>query len=489
MADIHKNFAAGFLLIYSQKGNFMRLSELFSKLNIDERFDFEINRIETNTKNADDKCLFVAIKGTHVDTHEQKYIDEAYQRGTRAFILEHEVNLPEDSVSFIVEDTRKTLGLVSSGFFKHPSKDLRVIGVTGTKGKTSVSFIMKELIEKYGYSCGVIGTSGIFYNGKHFETKNTTPDPFTLQKHLRQAYSEGVKYMIIEVSSQAMKQFRVFGTRFMLSIFTNLSPDHIGPTEHADFDEYRKCKRNFMLLAKKAILNKDDENYGYMIEKMKSPYVSVGHKDADFLIENETEYEFDLNNHHIKTNLHGSFNKMNLSLALASLNEIGFAMGKLETLTDNLKIPGRMEVIDWADRKIVIDYAHNKLSLESLLSEIKNWKHNRILLAVGSVGGRTLERRHEIPEVANKYVDRVYFTADNPDFEDPNRIIDEMVLHSKIDTKKITDRATAIKEMLDSSEAGDIIIISGKGDEEHQLINGEKVPYSDKKVVLDYINK
>lgn len=466
----------------------MKLSELFSKLNIDEHFDFEINKIETNTKTTDDKSLFVAIKGTHIDTHEQSYIEEAYKNGTRAFILEHEVDLPDDSVSFVVDNTRKTLGLVSSSFFKHPSKELRVIGVTGTKGKTSVSFILKELIEKYGYKCGVIGTSGIFYDDKHFETNNTTPDPFTIQKHMRDAVQCGVKYMIIEVSSQAMKHFRVFGTRFMLSIFTNLSPDHIGPMEHESLEEYKKCKKNFMLLAKKAILNCDDQNYLYMIQNMKSPHISVGHEDADFLISNESEYEFDLNNHHIVTNLHGSFNKMNLSLALASLNEIGFSMEKLKTLTSDLKIPGRMEVIDWNGRKIVIDYAHNKLSLQSLLSEVSNWDHNRIVLCVGSVGERTYERRHEIPEVANIYADKLYLTSDNPDHEDPQKIIEEMAIHSTIDTEKIVDRKQAIEKMLDESESGDIIVISGKGDEEHQLINGKKIPYSDKKTVLDYVN-
>lgn len=465
----------------------MKLSELFSKLKIDERYDFEINKIETNTKTTDEHSLFVALKGTNVDTHEQKYIDEAYANGTRAFILEHEVDLPEDSVSFVVDNSRKTWGLVCSSFFKHPSKDLRVIGITGTKGKTSVSFIMRDLIEKYGFKCGVIGTSGIFYDGKHFETKNTTPDPYTLQKHLRQALDSGVKYMIIEVSSQAMKHSRVFGTRFMLSVFTNLSPDHIGPMEHENLEEYKKYKRHFMLLGKKAILNNDDENYSYMIEKMKAPHISVGRKEADFLISNETEYEFDLNKHHIKTNLHGSFNKTNLALALASLNEIGFSMDKLKTLTEDLHIPGRMEVIEWEDRKIVIDYAHNKLSLESLLPEINTWKHDRIMLCVGSVGERTYERRHEIPEVANEYVDKIFLTSDNPDHEDPQKIIDEMAEHSKIETEKIVDRKIAITKILDESKPGDIIVISGKGDEEYQIINGEKIHHSDKKIVLDYI--
>lgn len=467
----------------------MHLSKIFSRLNIDENYDFDIKKIETNTKNCDNHTLFVAIKGTRVDTHEEKYLMEAYNNGARAFIVEREVAMPKDAVVFVVENSRKTLGLVSSTFFGHPSKTLRVIGVTGTKGKTSVAFIIKEIIEKYGFKCGVIGTSGIFYSDTHIKTNNTTPDPFTLQKAMRDAVDAGVQYMVIEVSSQAMKQSRVFGTRFMANIFTNLSPDHIGPLEHENFEEYRKWKKNILLLAKKTILNKDDENYEFMIDGLKNPHVSVGRSEADFVIANESEDAFDLNGKHIATNLHGSYNRMNLALALATLNEIGFSFDKLAGLAGDLKIPGRMEVLNYNGRKVVIDYAHNKLSIESLLDEIKSWNPKRILIAVGSVGGRTYERRHEIPEAANKYADEIYITSDNPDFEDPEKILSEMAKHSTIKTQTIADRKTAVETMLADSKPGDVIVIAGKGDEDFQLIEGEKVPYSDKKTVENFIKR
>lgn len=467
----------------------MRLIKIFSRLNIDENYDFDIKKIETNTKNCDNHTLFVAIKGTRVDTHEEKYLMEAYNNGARAFIVEREVNLPKDAVVFVVENSRKTLGLVSSTFFGHPSKTLRVIGVTGTKGKTSVAFIIKEIIEKYGFKCGIVGTSGIFYGNKHIKTNNTTPDPFTLQKAMREAVDAGIQYMVIEVSSQAMKQSRVFGTRFMANIFTNLSPDHIGPLEHENFEEYRKWKKNILLLAKKTILNKDDENYEFMIDGLKNPHVSVGRSEADFVITNESEDGFDLNGKHIATNLHGSYNRMNLALALATLNEIGFSFDKLAGLAGDLKIPGRMEVLNYNGRKVVIDYAHNKLSIESLLAEIKSWEPKRILIAVGSVGGRTYERRHEIPEAANKYADEIYITSDNPDFEDPEKILGEMAKHSTIKTHTIADRKTAVESMLADSKPGDIIVLAGKGDEDFQLIEGKKVPYSDKKTVENFIKR
>ncbi|MFR1323909.1 MAG: glutamate ligase domain-containing protein, partial [Ezakiella massiliensis] len=211
--------------------------------------------------------------------------------------------------------------------------------------------------------------------------------------------------------------------------------------------------------------------------------------EADFVITNESEDGFDLNGKHIATNLHGSYNRMNLALALATLNEIGFSFDKLITLADDLKIPGRMEVLDYDGRKVVIDYAHNKLSIESLLAEIKSWNPNRILIAVGSVGGRTYERRHEIPEAANKYADEIYITSDNPDFEDPEKILDEMAKYSTIKTHTIADRRTAVETMLADSKPGDVIVIAGKGDEDFQLIEGEKVPYSDRKTVENFIKR
>ncbi len=463
----------------------MLLSEIFSKLNIDKAYDFEIDNIATNSKLSNNKSLFVAINGTTVNSHDEKYLMEAYNNGTRAFILEEDVDfLPKNCVSFIVDSSRKTLGLVASRFYDHPSKKLRIIGVTGTKGKTSVSFIIKELIEKYGHSCGVVGTSGAYYGDKHIDTNNTTPDPVTLQSILKDALDSGMEYMVLEVSSQAMKQFRVMGTNFMIAIFTNISPDHIGPFEHADFEEYRHWKRNFLRLGKKVIINKDDENAQYMIESIKKPVITVGRKDADFTIADEDEHGFSFFGKRINTNLHGSFNRMNLALSIAALNEIGFSLNDLIKSTDDITIPGRMEVIEYDNRKIIIDYAHNKLSLESILKELNSWKHNKIKLLIGSVGERTFERRHEIVEVANEFVDEIYLTSDNPNHEDPNKIIYEMAMHSKITTHKISDRALAVKNMIENSSDGDILLIAGKGDERYQLINGEHVHYSDKEEVL-----
>lgn len=461
----------------------MKLQELFKKLPIDENYNFEIDNICTNTKEANEKSLFIALKGTKIDTHDEKYIKEAYNNGCHAFVTEKEVEIPNDAVQFVVENSRKTLGLIASTFYGHPSKDLKIIGVTGTKGKTSITFILKEMLESMGKKCGVIGTSGAYIGDEHIELNNTTPDPITLQQILKKAADQKIEYIAMEVSSQAMKQWRVMGSRFLVTIFTNISEDHIGPLEHKDFDEYMSWKRKFLMLAKKVIMNSDDEHFKEMTAPMKNRIVTVGTSGKDFTISDIEVSSFKLNGREIKTNLHGKYNMYNLALAISTLNEIGYRMDEIVKHTDNIFIPGRMEVIEKNDRKFVIDYAHNKLSVKSLLEEIKSWNPNRLIVVVGTVGGRTFERRHEIPEAVNKYADHVIFSSDNPDFEDPQKICEEMKKNSTIETEIIVDRKEAIKKAFEISKAGDIIVVSGKGDETHQLIEGKKVPYSDKEVI------
>lgn len=470
----------------------MKLSELFSRINIEEKYDFNIEKISTNSKDTDENTFFVAIRGTFIDSHEEKYLMEAYNNGCRAFMVDRSVNLPDDAAIFEVQDTRKTLGLVASSFYQNPTKNVKVIGITGTKGKTSVSYIMKHLIEKYGYKAGVIGTSGADFGEYKEKLANTTPDAITLQRLFKKAVDLNLKYVILEVSSQAMKQFRVFGTRFLANVFTNISKDHIGPTEHKDFEEYFKWKKNILLLSKKVIGNNDDPSFDIMKESIKSPKINVGHKTTDdFVISDEQIFEdktiFKLNNKEIHTNLMGSFNIMNLSLALATLNEVGFSLNTLITLTDNINIPGRMDVINKNNRKIIIDYAHNALSLQSILEEISKWPHNNLRILFGSVGGRTKERRKELPEVAKKLTHHIYLTSDNPDYEDPNLIIEEMASFLEFEVYKNPDRKLAIQKMIKDSSDNDILLITGKGDEEFQLINGIKEPYNDKKTVLEFL--
>lgn len=461
----------------------MKLQELFKKLPIDEKYNFDINKITTNTNEAEDGSLFIAIKGTAVDTHNRKYIDEAYKNGARAFVTEEEVRIPKDAVQFVVSDTRKTVGLIASTFYGHPSQSLKIIGITGTKGKTSCTFILKGMLEKLGKKCGIIGTSGAFFDNEHIELKNTTPDPITLQKLLRRALDMGLEYILMEVSSQAMKQWRVMGTKFLITAFTNISPDHIGPTEHKDFEEYMSWKRKFLMLSRKVIMNSDDEHFTEMTTPMKNTIVTVGESGKDFTMTNVSEHAFDLNGRTIETNLMGKYNMRNLALSIATLNEVGFRMDDLVNTTSNIFIPGRMEIIEKNERKFVIDYAHNKLSLLNLLSEIKSWKPGRIIVVVGTVGERTFERRHEIPEAINQYAHEAIFTADNPNHEDPEKIANEMASHSLIPTKVIADRKTAIETAFRDSNPGDVIVVAGKGDETHQLINGERIHYSDREII------
>ncbi|MDY3923335.1 MAG: UDP-N-acetylmuramoyl-L-alanyl-D-glutamate--2,6-diaminopimelate ligase [Ezakiella sp.] len=461
----------------------MKLQELFPKLEIKDKFNYDVDNISTNTKDVNENSVFVAIKGTNVDTHEKKYIDEALSKGCKIFITEKELEFPQNIVQFVVEDTRKTLGLVASSFYSHPSKRVKVIGVTGTKGKTSVTFIVKEILEKMGKRCAIIGTSGAYIGDEHIELKNTTPDSITLQRLLACAVDKKMDYCAMEVSSQAMMQMRVMGTRFLTTVFTNISPDHIGPSEHKDFEDYLYWKKRILMLSRKCIVNADDEHFQEITNGLKNMIITVGKKAHDFKMSEVGHNSFKLNGYEVKTNLIGSYNMYNLALSIAALNEIGFQMSDILKCTHDIYIPGRMELIEKNGREFVIDYAHNSISISSLLKELTNIKKNRIIVVVGSVGGRTFNRRVEIPEAVNAYADEVIYTADNPNFEDPEKIAEEMAKNSTIKTGVIANRAMAIKTAYEKSQAGDIIAILGKGDETHQLVNGEFVSYSDKGVV------
>ncbi|WP_025728251.1 UDP-N-acetylmuramoyl-L-alanyl-D-glutamate--2,6-diaminopimelate ligase [Atopobacter phocae] len=462
----------------------MNVTELFPNMTIPSSTDYPIQHITTNTKDVKENTLFIAIKGARINTHDEHYLKEAYEKGARVFVLEEVRDLPADALPIIVPNTREMVGLIASHFYGNPSHSLKVIGVTGTKGKTSVTYILKGLLEGLNKKVGVIGTNGAVINGEQIDLDNTTPDPITLQRLFRQAVDAQVEFIAMEVSSQAMKQWRVNGTHFNAALFTNLSQDHIGPTEHATFEEYRDAKKALLYLADHVIINRDDEHFDYLTHDLDQPVISIGTHDANYVITPKENQSFMLNKATIQTNLYGGFNQVNLSLAIAALYELGFSVDEQRQHTQQLAIPGRMEVIHKNERTFLIDYAHNELSLTSLFNELKSWNKNRTILVIGSVGNRTYERRKEIPSIANQFVDEIVLTSDDPYYEPPMDIIEEMASYSTIPTKKIENRAEAIRAAYIDSEPGDLIIVAGKGAETFQKVKGEHVPHNDKETVL-----
>lgn len=483
----------------------MKLSHILNEVSFtsnkdwDQIKDIEVQDISYNSKRCHKDYIFVAIKGETTDGH--NYINSAYEKGARVFVISDDVSIPSDGIKIFVEDSRLALSKISSNFFRNPSKDLTVIGITGTKGKTTTSNYLKTILQNAGYSTGVIGTNGVFYNGIQEDTNNTTPESYELQRILRNMVDNEVEYVAMEVSSGGLMMNRVEDVDFDVAIFTNISYDHIGPKEHPSFAHYLDCKSKLFSLAKHGIINMDDNYANYIIENAKCSidtfsienpsdlqaididvYKSMDHLGSKFTCKTKTntmEYEICSP---------GVFSIYNALAVIATSKYFKIADPIIKDTLKKVKVEGRVEllpVLDYAS--VIVDYAHNGISLQSLLNTLKEYNPNRLICLIGSVGKRTKLRRKELGDIAAKECDICILTSDNPDTEDPMNIINEMAksfIDSNCQVIKEPDREKAIRKAIKIAEEGDIIVLAGKGHENYQLINGEKVYFSDKETAI-----
>ncbi len=460
----------------------------------------EISDIVYDSRKAKSGTVFVAIKGETVDGHD--YVAQAYDKGVRNFVLMDKVELADDVFVAFVGDTRLALSKMSANFFGHPSEDLKVIGITGTKGKTSVANQLKEVLCKQGINAAVIGTIGVAYNGEVFSTVNTTPESYVLQKYMRDMVDSGVECLAMEVSSGGIKMKRVNDVDFDIGVFTNLSPDHIGEKEHPTFEDYRHCKSQLFKMCKQGIFNIDDEQAAYMKECSDCEIFdfSIG-READYrarnIVKTKTvdrlgiKYDFHKGEKFIREveiNSIGGFTVYNSLAVLAICDLLGALKDESFDNIKEAKVSGRAEIIAALPyATVVLDYAHNGFSLENILKTLRDYEHNRIICVFGSVGGRTFGRRRELGAVASKYADVAVITSDNPDYEEPEKIIEEIASYfgdSSCEVFKIPDRAEAIYEAMKLAREGDIVLITGKGHEKYQLIKGERVDFDEKAEVI-----
>lgn len=460
----------------------------------------DIEDLVYDSRKARKGTLFIALKGETVDGH--NFVMQAYNAGVRNFVLMEEVDLPYDTVQVFVDDTRVALSKISANFFAHPSRELKVIGITGTKGKTSVANQLKEVLCKQGINTGVIGTIGIAYNGDLYPTVNTTPESYVLQKYMRDMVDAGVECLAMEVSSGGIKMKRVNDVDFDIGVFTNLSPDHIGEKEHPTFEDYRYCKSQLFKMCKQGLFNIDDEQAEYMKKAAVCENFDFSIKSqADFYAQNIAKtksvdklgisYDFYKQNdfvQEVEIASIGEFNVYNSLMVLAICDLLGFLNEKTFEYISKVQVSGRAEVISVLPyATVILDYAHNGFSLENILKTITEYEHNRIICVFGSVGGRTYGRRKELAKVASKYADISVITSDNPDFEEPEKIIDEIASYfrdSACEILKISDRAEAIYKAMEMAKEGDVVLITGKGHEKYQLIKGERVSFDERAVVI-----
>lgn len=464
--------------------------------------DVDIKDIAYNSTEAGESSIFVALVGKTLDGH--KYIEDAHNRGCRVFLLsDRNIKEYRDSIYIYVDNTRKALSKISANFFNHPSKNLKVIGITGTKGKTTTSNYLRQVLEDGGHSTGVIGTNGVYYNDRQEKTENTTPESYEIQRILGDMLDAGVEYVVMEVSSGGLMMDRVEDIEFDIGVFTNISEDHIGPKEHPSFEHYLQSKARLFKMCKHGIINLDDNYAEDIIRAASCEFTSyaIENKKADILASNinlskdvdHLGVSFDLK---VKGELEkdylisspGNFSVYNALAVISIARQLGVDHKLVKESLKTVSVEGRVELLGVLEHaSVILDYAHNKTSLENVLDTLREYNPRKLYCLIGSVGGRSIGRRSEIGQVISQKADVAILTSDNPDYEDPLEIIegiregfvdDDLELHVEEDRKK------AIALAIDLLEDGDILLLAGKGHEDYQLICGKKIPHSDREIAL-----
>ena len=471
----------------------MKLSELLENLRgikVANFHETEISGVKCNSKNVGIKDVFVAISG-HTENGE-KYIEEALLKGASALVCTN----PDIAKKYrrenviIAENIRKTLAEMCAKMSGNPHTSMKFIGITGTKGKTTTSKFISELLSRCGVRNLFIGTGGGDFSGRKYI--NTTPDPTKLFPILGDAKKRGIDTVVCEVSSAALKDFRIYGLTFEKAVFTGIGKDHIGKGEHESFDDYLNSKRQLFsdYGVNFAVLNADDK-YSDLMRHGDMKSVLVGTSDvSDYKITGFSDSfsggSFRLGNVPVKISLAGLYNAMNASLALVTASDfLNAPISYLSKKIYDIKIPGRFVYNSVGGVNILIDYAHNFDSFREILTLAKRLTQGSVICVFGSVGGRGYARRRELAEAAEAYSDFSVITADDPNFENEDEICQQIYgnFKNKSKAKILTDRRLAIEYALSIAKGGDTIAILGKGGEERIIKNGICIPYSDEETI------
>lgn len=465
-----------------------------------------------NSKYATPTCAFFCKAGALADGH--LYAPHAYENGARIFIAERELDLPDDAAVIITPSSTAALNKLAVQFYNDPSKELKIIGVTGTKGKTSIAISAYKIAISAGIKAGYIGTNGIYYNGKTFETANTTPDVLELQKALREMANDGVSHVMLEISSQALWQERTYGLEFDTCVFTNLFNDHIGGYEHPTFEHYRDSKKKLFTdyKIKNAVINSDGGHAAYMISGTTAENIiatsAVGDTECSLYAQNVQRsmrgmtpgifFELHSNNRALADTKKvynafmpspGLYSVENGLLIISICLLLGIKLERIIKELSSLSVPGRFEAVELKSKPnslFVIDYAHNGASLKAVIDALREYEPRRIICLFGSVGGRTYGRRAELGRVAAENADVIIITSDNPNHEDPMNVIEDIraaVGETEKPVYMIADREDAVIKAYELAEDGDFVLLAGKGHETYQLIMGERVPFSERKIL------
>ena len=484
----------------------MKLTKLLERVEyecINGSVDVEVADLVNDSRKAKEGSLFFCIKGAVSDGH--KYAADVIAKGAKVLVVQDEVEAPKDVTVIKVADSRYAMAMISAAYFDYPAEKMKVIGITGTKGKTTTTYMIRSILESAGHKVGLIGTIEAIIGEKKIPAANTTPESYTIHQYFAEMVKEGCDCVVMEVSSQGLKLDRTAGIMFDIGVFTNLEPDHIGPNEHESFEDYLNCKAKLFKQCRVGIVNADDKHTQDILRGAICKVESYGIGDnADIKAENiELLHEpgkigltYDctgLVNMKVELNLPGKFSVYNSLCAIAITRHFDVDEEALKETLKHVKVKGRIELVKVSDDfTLMIDYAHNAMALESILTTLKEYHPHRLVCLFGCGGNRSKERRYEMGEVSGKLADLTIITSDNPRFEEPEAIIEDIKTGIAKTTGKhvdITDRKEAIKYAIEHGEPGDIIVLAGKGHEDYQEIKGVKYPMDERVLIKEVLEE
>ncbi len=470
----------------------MLLSELLRDVNVKSQYlDREITDVTDNTKKVKQDCAFVCVEGARVDGH--SFADDMLKSGAAALIVSKDLGLKEQ---ILVENTREAYALMCKNLFLRKCDELNIIGITGTNGKTTTAFIIKDILKSLNIETGLIGTVKNMVGEKEFKTELTTPDPYDMHNLFKMMVDDGIKYCVMETSSQAFHQMRLAGIHFKTAVFTNLTQDHLD--YHGTIEEYKRCKKVLFYNSDVAVINADDEASTYMTE-------GTGIKTLAYGVKNECEFrasDIDLYENKVSYKLNkkelvdfyipGDFSVYNSLAAISAVSTLGFSNEKIALVMPSVHaVTGRLELLDTnTPYSVFIDYAHTPDGLEKAITAIRGFTKGRVITLFGCGGDRDKTKRPKMGRMATDLSDIVIITTDNPRTEAPYEIIKEILIGtvgSKAEVITVTDRSDAIRYALDIAKENDSILLAGKGHELYQVIGKERVHYDEREIVKNHL--
>ena len=488
-----------------------KFSEWLSKLEYEvlhgDPAAVEVNEVVFDSRKADRNAVFVCMKGANTDSH--AFLPEVLEKGVSAIVVEEDedklpVDLQEiyDGIAVVkVASSRHALALLSAARFDYPAEKMTVIAITGTKGKTTTAHMIRSVLKTAGKQVGIIGTTGVEYCDVHIETKNTTPESYDLHKYFAEMVENGCEYLVMEASSQGFKLHRTDGIVFDYGIFTNIEPDHIGPNEHADFEEYKYYKACIFKQSRVGLINIDADYADWFLAGSPCKTYTYGiEKTADFMAQsihhvNSAEFvgvEFDvlgLTELDVQLNLPGKYNVYNALAAISVCSLIGLNKRTILQAMRHIQVDGRMEVcFKNENMTVLVDYAHNAMAMENLLGTLREYQPKRLVVVFGCGGNRSKDRRYGMGETAARMADFSILTADNSRYEKTEDIIADIkstLVPAGGKFVEVPDRREAIEYAMTHAEKGDMIAVVGKGHEDYNEVNGVRTHFLDREVIQE----